>query len=120
MYYRSPPETIGQGPGSTFIDRLLRYEADCKMLVLLGEVGGGEVVKSGKIKKPIVACTCTVGTYTKMLMIEVQFGQAGAMAISNFLETADAKNSAMRTAGFIVPDTLVDGCAQRAVRARPG
>jgi len=29
-------------PGSTFIDHLLRYERDteCKMLVLLGEVGG--------------------------------------------------------------------------------
>lgn len=31
-------------PGSTFIDHLLRYEADseCKMLVLLGEVNGIE------------------------------------------------------------------------------
>jgi len=50
-------------PGSTFLDHLLRYEADprCKILMLLGEVGGVEeyrvieAVKSGKIKKPIVA-----------------------------------------------------------------
>ena len=48
---------------TTFIDHLLRYEADpeCKMLVLLSEVSGIEeyrvieAVKSGKIKKPIVA-----------------------------------------------------------------
>ncbi|KAJ7886101.1 succinyl-CoA synthetase-like protein, partial [Mycena olivaceomarginata] len=50
-------------PGSTFIDHLLRYEADsqCKMLVPLGEVGGVEeyrviqAVKEGRITKPIVA-----------------------------------------------------------------
>ena len=31
-------------PGSTFIDHMLRFEQDpnCKMLVLLGEVGGVE------------------------------------------------------------------------------
>src|SRR5271156_5462097 len=50
-------------PGSTFIDHLLRYEADpnCKMLVLLGEVGGVEEYKviqavlDGRIRKPLVA-----------------------------------------------------------------
>jgi ATP citrate (pro-S)-lyase len=60
-----------------FIDRLLRYEADlkCKMLVLLGEVGGIEeyraieAAKSGKIKKLIVAWA--VGTCTKMFTTEV-------------------------------------------------
>ena len=49
-------------PGSTFIDHLLRYEQDpeCKLLVLLGEVGGIEeyrvieAVKKGIIKKPII------------------------------------------------------------------
>ncbi|KZV68350.1 ATP-citrate synthase [Peniophora sp. CONT] len=100
-------------PGSTFIDHLLRYEADpdCKMLVLLGEVGGVEeyrvieAVKSGKIKKPIVAWA--IGTCAKMFTTEVQFGHAGSMANSN-METADAKNSAMRAAGFIVPETFED------------
>ncbi|KAI0037237.1 citrate synthase-like protein [Vararia minispora EC-137] len=100
-------------PGTTFIDHLLRYEADpeCKMLVLLGEVGGVEeyrvieAVKSGKIKKPIVAWA--IGTCAKMFTTEVQFGHAGSMANSN-LETADAKNAAMRAAGFLVPDTFED------------
>lgn len=98
-------------PGSTFIDHLLRYEADpdCKMLVLLGEVGGIEeyrviqAVKDGVIKKPIVAWA--IGTCAKMFATEVQFGHAGSMA-NNELETADAKNQAMKDAGFIVPDTF--------------
>ncbi|KAJ7730981.1 ATP-citrate synthase [Mycena maculata] len=98
-------------PGSTFIDHLLRYEADpqCKMLVLLGEVGGVEeyrvieAVKTGKIRKPIVAWA--IGTCAKMFDTEVQFGHAGSMADSE-METADAKNKAMRAAGFVVPDTF--------------
>ncbi|KAF8221585.1 ATP-citrate synthase [Tricholoma matsutake] len=98
-------------PGSTFIDHLLRYEADpeCKMLVLLGEVGGIEeyrvidAVKSGQIKKPIVAWA--IGTCAEMFTTEVQFGHAGSMANSK-LETAYSKNAAMRAAGFIVPDTF--------------
>ncbi len=100
-------------PGSTFIDHLLRYEADpeCKMLVLLGEVGGIEeyrvidAVKSGKIKKPIVAWA--IGTCAKMFTTEVQFGHAGSMA-NSALETADAKNTAMKAAGIIVPETFED------------
>ncbi|KAG0696425.1 ATP citrate lyase [Suillus ampliporus] len=98
-------------PGSTFIDHLLRYEADpaCKMLVLLGEVGGVEeyrvidAVKRGQIKKPIVAWA--IGTCASMFTTEVQFGHAGSMANSD-AETADAKNRAMREAGFIVPKTF--------------
>lgn len=100
-------------PGTTFIDHLLRYEADpnCKMLVLLGEVGGIEeyrvieAVKSGQIKKPIVAWA--IGTCAKMFATDVQFGHAGSMANSD-LETAEAKNNAMRAAGFIVPPTFED------------
>ncbi|KAJ6607933.1 citrate synthase-like protein [Mycena sp. CBHHK59/15] len=98
-------------PGSTFIDHLLRYEADpqCKMLVLLGEVGGIEeyrvieAVKTGRITKPIVAWA--IGTCAKMFDTEVQFGHAGSMADSE-METADAKNRAMREAGFVVPETF--------------
>ncbi|KAH9933870.1 citrate synthase-like protein [Fomitopsis serialis] len=100
-------------PGSTFIDHLLRYEQDpdCKMLVLLGEVGGVEeyrvieAVKKGVIRKPIVAWA--IGTCAKMFTTEVQFGHAGSMANSD-METADAKNRAMRAAGFIVPETFED------------
>ncbi|KAH8551409.1 citrate synthase-like protein [Umbelopsis sp. PMI_123] len=98
-------------PGSTFIDHLLRYEQDpsCKMLVLLGEVGGVEeyrvveAVRNGTIKKPVVAWA--IGTCAKMFTTDVQFGHAGALANSE-LETADAKNKAMRAAGIIVPDTF--------------
>jgi ATP citrate (pro-S)-lyase len=98
-------------PGTTFIDHLLRYEADpaCKILVLLGEVGGVEeyrvieAVKNGTITKPIVAWA--IGTVASMLTTEVQFGHAGSFANSQ-LETAAAKNQAMRDAGFHVPATF--------------
>ncbi|KAH8114379.1 succinyl-CoA synthetase-like protein [Phellopilus nigrolimitatus] len=100
-------------PGSTFIVYLLRYEADpdCKMLILLGEVGGIEeyrvidAVKSGKIRKPIVAwaiCTCA-----KMFATEVQFGHAGSVA-NSLMETSDAKNAAMKAAGIVVSETFED------------
>jgi ATP citrate (pro-S)-lyase len=100
-------------PGTSFIDHILRYEADpeCKLILLLGEVGGTEeyrvieAVKSGKVTKPIVAWA--IGTCAKMFTSEVQFGHAGSMANSD-METADAKNRAMREAGFLVPDTFED------------
>ncbi|WFD44351.1 ATP citrate synthase [Malassezia psittaci] len=100
-------------PATTFIDHLLRYERDpnCKLLVLLGEVGGVEeyrvidAVKQGVITKPIVAWA--IGTCAKMFTTEVQFGHAGSMANSE-QETASAKNAAMRAAGFLVPDTFED------------
>jgi ATP citrate (pro-S)-lyase len=100
-------------PGTSFIDHILRYQEDdeCKMIMLLGEVGGTEeyrvieAVKSGKITKPIVAWA--IGTCAKMFTSEVQFGHAGSMANSD-METADAKNRAMKAAGFVVPDTFED------------
>ncbi|TKA74227.1 putative ATP-citrate synthase subunit 1 [Cryomyces minteri] len=100
-------------PGTTFIDHMLRYQADpeCKILVLLGEVGGVEeyrvieAVKSGRINKPIVAWA--IGTVASMLKTEVQFGHAGSFANSQ-LETAAMKNKSMKEAGFFVPDTFED------------
>ncbi|KAI9834183.1 MAG: citrate synthase [Phylliscum demangeonii] len=100
-------------PGTTFIDHMLRYQADpeCKILLLLGEVGGVEeyrvveAVKAGRISKPIVAWA--IGTCASMFKTEVQFGHAGSLANSQ-LETATAKNRAMRDAGFHVPDTFED------------
>ncbi|KAB8238091.1 citrate synthase [Aspergillus alliaceus] len=100
-------------PGTTFIDHLLRYqnEPDCKILLLLGEVGGVEeyrvieAVKNGTITKPIVAWA--IGTCASMFKTEVQFGHAGASANSD-LETAVAKNKAMKEAGIYVPDTFED------------
>ncbi|KAF4226698.1 hypothetical protein CNMCM6457_007531 [Aspergillus fumigatiaffinis] len=98
-------------PGTTFIDHLLRYQADpdCKILLLLGEVGGVEeyrvieAVKNGTITKPLVAWA--IGTCASMFKTEVQFGHAGASANSQ-LETAVYKNKAMREAGIHVPDTF--------------
>ena len=99
--------------GSVFIDHLLRMEENpqVKYMVLLGEVGGVEeykvieAVKSGKIKKPIVAWC--IGTIAKHFSSGVQFGHAGASANAE-RETADAKNKAMREAGIYVPDTFND------------
>lgn len=100
-------------PSTTFIDHLLRYEAEtsCKIMVLLGEVGGNEeykvieAVKSGRITKPIVAWA--IGTCASMFKTDVQFGHAGSFANSQ-LETATAKNAAMRAAGIHVPETFED------------
>lgn len=98
-------------PGTTFLDHMLRYEADpgCKMLLLLGEVGGveeykvAEAVRAGKITKPVVAWC--IGTCAGMFETEVQFGHAGALANSDS-ETAEAKNASMRKSGVHVPDTF--------------
>ncbi|MCK5295765.1 MAG: ATP citrate synthase, partial [Alphaproteobacteria bacterium] len=100
-------------PGSTFIQHMLRYEAnpEIKMIVLLGEVGGEdeyaiiEAMKDGRITKPIVAWC--IGTCSKVFPAEVQFGHAGARADSN-RETADAKNEAFAKAGAVVPTSFND------------
>ncbi len=99
--------------GSVFIDNLLRMEAnpDVKYMILLGEVGGTEeykvieAVKSGKIKKPIIAWC--IGTIAKYYDSGVQFGHAGASANAE-RETAEAKNRAMAEAGIHVPATFND------------
>jgi succinyl-CoA synthetase alpha subunit len=98
-------------PGTTFIDHALRYQEDpdCKIIVLLGEVGGVEeyrvveAVKNGTITKPVVAWA--IGTVAGMLKTEVQFGHAGSFA-NSLLETAAMKNKTMREAGIHVPDTF--------------
>ena len=90
---------------------MLRYQADpeCRILLLLGEVGGVEeykvieAVKQGKITKPIVAWA--IGTCASMFKTEVQFGHAGSFANSQ-LETAATKNKMMKEAGFFVPKTF--------------
>ncbi len=100
-------------PGSTLLDHILRYEAipQVKMIVALGEIGGTEelkiveALKSKKIKKPLVIWV--TGTCSKMFPAGVQFGHAGAKAGSE-LETADAKNKALKEAGAVVPDSFDD------------
>ncbi|XP_067632890.1 ATP-citrate synthase isoform X2 [Eurosta solidaginis] len=98
-------------PGSTFMDHILRYQADpeAKLIVLLGEVGGTEeyevcaALKDGRITKPLVAWC--IGTCASMFTSEVQFGHAGSCANSN-RETASAKNKSLREAGAYVPDSF--------------
>jgi succinyl-CoA synthetase alpha subunit len=100
-------------PGSTFIDHVMRFQADpdAAMIVLLGEVGGRdeydvvEALKTGKITKPLVAWC--IGTCSKMFPTGVQFGHAGAKARTD-LETADAKNRALKEAGAVIPDSFDD------------
>jgi len=97
-------------PGSRLIDHVMRYQANpkIKMIVALGEIGGKDeyaivdALKAGKITKPIVIWVA--GTAAKILPSGLQFGHAGAMAGSD-METAEAKNEALRMAGAIVPDS---------------
>lgn len=100
-------------PGSTFIDHLLRYEADpaVKMMVMIGEVGGTDeyevynALKEGRLTKPLVAWC--IGTCAKVFPSEVQFGHAGALA-GGEMETAEAKNAALKEAGAVVPTSFED------------
>ncbi len=97
-------------PGSRLIDHVMRYQANphIKIIVALGEIGGKDeyaivdALKEGKITKPIVIWVA--GTAAKILPSGLQFGHAGAMAGSD-IETAEAKNNALRKAGAIVPDS---------------
>merc|ERR1712168_853757 len=98
-------------PCSTFMDHLLRYQANPEvgMLVLLGEVGGTEeyqvceAIKKGVFTKPIVAWC--IGTCADMFATDVQFGHAGACA-NAASETATAKNAALKDAGAHVPTSF--------------
>ena len=92
---------------------LLRYEAndDCKILVLLGEVGGTdeydvcEAITSGRITKPLIAWC--IGTCASAFSFEVQFGHAGACARGRG-EAALDKNKALAQAGAVVPRSFAE------------
>ncbi|GLC34540.1 ATP-citrate synthase beta chain protein 1 [Pleodorina starrii] len=98
-------------PGSTLSDHCLRYEhvPAIKMIVVLGELGGQdeyglvEAMKAGAITKPVVAWVS--GTCAKLFKSEVQFGHAGARSGGD-LDSAQAKNAALREAGALVPDSF--------------
>lgn len=100
-------------PGSRFLDHLLRYNdnPDVHILVLLGEVGGVDeyqicdALKDNRITKPLVAWC--IGTCASVFPFEVQFGHAGALAQGN-LETAIAKNAALKDAGAHVPQNFFE------------
>ena len=86
------------------MDHLLRYNDNpaVHLLLLLGEVGGTDeyqicdALKSGRITKPLVAWC--IGTCASIFPYEVQFGHAGALTRAK-LETASAKNKALKEAG---------------------
>ncbi|PHJ19713.1 atp-citrate synthase isoform x1 [Cystoisospora suis] len=98
-------------PGTSMLDHLLRFEKnpDIKLLVLLGEVGGGleyeviEAINDRRITKPLVAWC--VGTCASLFSTEVSFGHAGAWAGSH-REHAAAKNAALKAAGAFVPSSF--------------
>jgi ATP citrate (pro-S)-lyase len=100
-------------PGSRFLDHLLRYNdnPEVHLLVLLGEVGGVDeyavcdALRTKRITKPLVAWC--IGTCQSAFKFEIQFGHAGAMARGN-LETAVAKNAALREAGAYVPTNFIE------------
>ena len=99
--------------GSGFLEHLMRMERNprVKYLLLLGEVGGTEeyrfidALSSGQITKPVIGWC--IGTIAQHFATGVQFGHAAASA-SNELETAVAKNEAMRAAGIHVPKSFND------------
>lgn len=100
-------------PGTTLIEHVMRFEKipEVKMIVVLGELGGKEeyklveAKKEGKIKKPMVAWV--TGTCAKVFPSEVQFGHAGAKSGAD-METAEAKNKALKEAGIAVPESFED------------
>ncbi|XP_047179026.1 ATP-citrate synthase beta chain protein 1-like isoform X3 [Vigna umbellata] len=95
-------------PGSTLSDHVLRFNniPQVKMIVVLGELGGRdeyslvEALKQGKVTKPVVAWVS--GTCARLFKSEVQFGHAGAKSGSD-MESAQAKNQALKDAGAVVP-----------------
>lgn len=103
--------------GSTFVDHALRFEKmdEVKMIVVLGELGGTNeygivnALKEGKITKPVVAWVS--GTCATMFPTEVQFGHAGAKSGGGDMESAAAKNKALKDAGAVVPRSFDDFAA---------
>ncbi|CAH1446629.1 unnamed protein product [Lactuca virosa] len=80
-----------------------------KMIVVLGELDGRdeyslvEALKSGKINKPV--CAWVSGTCARPFKSEVQFGHAGAKS-GGEMESAQAKNEALKDAGAVVPTSF--------------
>lgn len=97
--------------GTTFADFLVEVEEDenTKVSVIFGELGGtyeeqlAEAIKSGKIKKPVVAFIA--GEFTLKLPNDVQFGHAGAI-IEGDRGLPDKKREILREAGVKVAENL--------------
>lgn len=99
--------------GTDFADFLLELEKDqqTKVSVIFGELGGtyeekvAELVKSGKIKKPVVAFIG--GEFTQKLPSDVQFGHAGAI-IEGDRGIPENKRKVLKEAGVWVASNLDD------------
>lgn len=99
--------------GSDFVDFLLEVEDDnnTKASIIFGELGGtyeervADYVKSGKIKKPIIAFIA--GEFTLKLPSEVQFGHAGAI-IEGERGKPDYKRKVLKEAGVRVVENFDD------------
>jgi ATP citrate (pro-S)-lyase len=97
--------------GSSFLSHLLRFEDDpaVRFSVLLGEMGGtdeyevAKAIRDKRLQKPIIAWC--LGTCATLFPEDVQFGHAGARSDSR-LESAVAKNEALREAGALVPHSF--------------
>lgn len=99
--------------GTDFADFLLELEEDdqTRVSVIFGELGGtyeekvAELVKSGKIKKPVVAFIG--GEFTQKLPSDVQFGHAGAI-IEGDRGLPKNKRTLLKQAGVWVANNLDD------------
>jgi succinyl-CoA synthetase alpha subunit len=95
--------------GTDFADFLLAVEEDpnTQASVIFGELGGtyeervAELVKSGKVTKPVVAFIA--GEFTLQLPSEVQFGHAGAI-IEGSRGLPDHKRQVLKESGVKVAD----------------
>ncbi len=99
-------------PGTTLTDHVKRFEKldAVKLIVVLGELGGADeygivdALKSGEVKKPVVAWV-TGSCASQFNAAEVQFGHAGAKS-GGLGESAEEKNKALKDAGAHVPDNF--------------
>lgn len=97
--------------GTDFADFLLELDDDpeTKASVIFGELGGtyeekvAELVKEGRIKKPVIALIA--GDFTLQLPQEVQFGHAGAI-IEGERGKPDYKRKVLRESGVLVAENF--------------